>query len=75
MTVYTGRTFQTCALRVWGVWVSMRDFHAATARTNSKSNCRSLNTSTSSAQSATKTQSEIRVSFRSNLAAGGWTCG
>jgi len=29
MTVYTGRTFQTCALRVWGVWVSMRDFHAA----------------------------------------------
>jgi hypothetical protein len=32
MTVYTGRTFQTCALRVWGVWVSMRDFHAATVR-------------------------------------------
>jgi hypothetical protein len=30
MTVYNGRTFQTCALRVWGVWVSMRDFHAAT---------------------------------------------
>ena len=29
MTVYTGTTFQTCALRVWGVWVSMRDFHAA----------------------------------------------
>ena len=43
MTVYTGRTFQTCALRVWGVWVSMRDFHAATARTNAKSDCRSLN--------------------------------
>ena len=55
MTVYTGRTFQTCALRVWGVWVSMRDFHAATARTNAKSDCRSLNTSTSSVQSATKT--------------------
>jgi hypothetical protein len=34
MTVYTGRTFQTCALRVWGVWVSMRDFHAATLRYN-----------------------------------------
>jgi hypothetical protein len=34
MTVYTGRTFQTCALRVWGVWVSMRDFHAATVRYN-----------------------------------------
>jgi len=32
MTVYTGRTFQTCALKVWGVWVSMRDFHAATLR-------------------------------------------
>lgn len=32
MTVYTGRTFQTCALRTWGVWVSMRDFHAATVR-------------------------------------------
>jgi hypothetical protein len=31
MTVYNGSTFQTCALRVWGVWVSMRDFHAATA--------------------------------------------
>jgi hypothetical protein len=29
MTVYTGRTFQSSALRVWGVWVSMRDFHAA----------------------------------------------
>ena len=26
MTVYTGRTFQTWALRVWSVWVSMRDF-------------------------------------------------
>jgi hypothetical protein len=34
MTVYTGRTFQTCALRVWGVWVSMRDLHAATVRYN-----------------------------------------
>lgn len=34
MTVYTGRTFQTCALRVWGIWVSMRDFHAATVRYN-----------------------------------------
>jgi hypothetical protein len=34
MTVYTGRTFQTCALRVWGVWVSMRDFHSATVRCN-----------------------------------------
>ena len=34
MTVYTGRTFRTCALRVWGVWVSMRDFHAATVRCN-----------------------------------------
>jgi hypothetical protein len=34
MTVYTGRTFQTCALRVWGVWVSMRDFHTATVRHN-----------------------------------------
>lgn len=34
MTVYTGSTFQTCALRVWGVWVSMRDFHAATLRYN-----------------------------------------
>src|ERR1700739_3098815 len=32
MTVYTGRTFQTCALRVWGIWVSMRDFHAATVK-------------------------------------------
>ena len=30
MTVYTGTTFQTCALRIWGVWVSMRDFQAAT---------------------------------------------
>jgi hypothetical protein len=29
MTAYTGRTFQTFALKVWGVWVSMRDFHAA----------------------------------------------
>jgi hypothetical protein len=29
MTVYAGRTFQTSALRVWGVWVSMRDFRAA----------------------------------------------
>jgi hypothetical protein len=27
MTVYTGSTFQTCALRVWGVWVSMRDLN------------------------------------------------
>jgi hypothetical protein len=34
MTVYTGKTFQTSALRVWGVWVSMRDFHAATVRCN-----------------------------------------
>ena len=34
MTVYTGRTFQTCALRVWGIWISMRDFHAATVRSN-----------------------------------------
>jgi hypothetical protein len=34
MTVYTGRTLQTCALRVWGVWVSMRDLHAATLRSN-----------------------------------------
>jgi hypothetical protein len=34
MTVYNGSTFQTCALRVWGVWVSMRDFHAATVRYN-----------------------------------------
>jgi hypothetical protein len=34
MTVYTGRTFQTCALRVWGIWVSMRDFHAATVRSD-----------------------------------------
>jgi hypothetical protein len=34
MTVYTGRTFQTCALRVWGVWVSMLDFHTATVRHN-----------------------------------------
>jgi hypothetical protein len=32
MTVYTGRTFQTCALRVWGIWVSMRDFQAAGVR-------------------------------------------
>ena len=32
MTVYTGSTFQTCALRVWGVWVSMRDFHAMVVR-------------------------------------------
>jgi hypothetical protein len=28
MTVYTGRMFQTCALRAWGIWVSMRDFYA-----------------------------------------------
>jgi len=34
MTVYTGRTFQTCALRVWGIWVSMRDFHLATVRSD-----------------------------------------
>ena len=34
MTVYTGRTFQTCALRVWGLWVSMRDFQRATVRYN-----------------------------------------
>jgi hypothetical protein len=34
MTVYTGGTFQTCALRVWGIWVSMRDFHAATVRSD-----------------------------------------
>jgi len=27
MTIYTGSTFQTCALRVWGVWVSMRDLN------------------------------------------------
>jgi hypothetical protein len=29
MTVYTGSTFQTCALRVWGLWVSMRDLNPA----------------------------------------------
>jgi hypothetical protein len=34
MTVYTGRTFQTCALRIWGIWVSMRDFQTATVRYN-----------------------------------------
>jgi hypothetical protein len=34
MTVYTGSTFQTCALRIWGIWVSMRDFRAATVRYN-----------------------------------------
>ena len=34
MTVYTGKAFQTCALRICGVWVSMRDFHAATVRYN-----------------------------------------
>lgn len=34
MTVYTGGKFQTCALRVWGVWVSMRDFRVATVRYN-----------------------------------------
>jgi hypothetical protein len=34
MTVYTGRTLQSCALRVWGVWVSMRDFDAAAVRYN-----------------------------------------
>jgi hypothetical protein len=34
MTVYAGRTHQTSALKVWGVWVSMRDFHAATVRYN-----------------------------------------
>ncbi len=27
MTVYTGSTFQTCALKVWGLWVSMRDLN------------------------------------------------
>jgi hypothetical protein len=32
MTVYTGSTFQTCALRVWGLWVSMRDLHKMTVR-------------------------------------------
>jgi hypothetical protein len=53
MTVYTGRTFQTCALRVWGIWVSMRDFHAATVKYN-----REL--PTSSARSATKTLSSWR---------------
>ena len=34
MTVYIGSTFKTCALRAWGIWVSMRDFHAATLRHN-----------------------------------------
>jgi hypothetical protein len=53
MTVYTGRTFHACALRVWGVWVSMRDFHAATARYNRK-------LPISSARSATKTVSSWR---------------
>jgi len=53
MTVYTGRTFQTCALRVWGIWVSMRDFHAATLRYNRK-------LPISSARSATKTLSSRR---------------
>ena len=32
MTVYTGSTLQTCALKVWGLWVSMRDFHAMVVR-------------------------------------------
>jgi hypothetical protein len=53
MTVYTGSTFQTCALRVWGIWVSMRDFHAATVKYN-----REL--PTPSARSATKTLSSWR---------------
>ena len=60
MTINTGRsTSQTCALRVWGVWVSMRDFHAGMVRTNAKSNCYSLNTLASFARSATKTSSSL----------------
>jgi len=48
MTIYIGTTFQTCALRVWGIGVSMRDFQTAAVRYN-----REL--PTSSARSATKT--------------------
>jgi hypothetical protein len=54
MTVYTGRTFQTCALRVWGIWVSMRDFHAATVRSDEARDRRLISQRSRSAKRRTR---------------------
>lgn len=59
MTVYTGNTFQTCALRVWGIWVSMRDLHTATVRYN-----RELLASSAQPSVFPLMQSEVAAEFR-----------